>query len=61
MFWLNDIDQAEDHHLNHEAQGWQHHGVGFFAAGGTGAFQQIWDHKEGRLSANISTAPQDIR
>ena len=33
--------QAEDHHPNREAWGWQHHVVGCFAAGGTGAFHKI--------------------
>uniref|UniRef100_A0A8C7H401 Rho-associated protein kinase n=2 Tax=Oncorhynchus kisutch TaxID=8019 RepID=A0A8C7H401_ONCKI len=33
--------QAEDHHPNCEAQGWQHHVVGCFAAGGTGALHKI--------------------
>ena len=33
--------QAEEHHPNCEAQGWQHHVVGFFAAGVAGALHKI--------------------
>ena len=33
--------QAEEHHPNHEAQGWQHHVVEVFATGGTGALHKI--------------------
>ena len=33
--------QAEEHHPNREAQGWQHHVGGCFAAGGTGALHKI--------------------
>ena len=33
--------QAEEHHPNREEQGWQHHVVGCFAAGGTGALHKI--------------------
>ena len=33
--------QAEEHHPNREARGWQHHVVGCFAAGGTGALHKI--------------------
>ena len=33
--------QAEEHHPNREVRGWQHHVVGGFAAGGTGAFHKI--------------------
>ena len=33
--------QAEEHHSNREAQGWQHHVVECFAAGGTGALHKI--------------------
>ena len=33
--------QAEEHHPNREARGWQHHVVGYFAAGGTGALHKI--------------------
>ena len=33
--------QAEDHHPNRVAWEWQHHVVGCFAAGGTGALHKI--------------------
>ena len=33
--------QAEEHHPNREARGWQHHVVGCFVAGGTGALHKI--------------------
>ena len=33
--------QAEEHHPNHEACGWQHHVVGVLVVGGTGAFHKI--------------------
>jgi hypothetical protein len=33
--------QTEEHHPNREAQGWQHHVVGCFAAGGTGSLHKI--------------------
>ena len=33
--------QAEEQHPNREARGWQHHVVGCFAAGGTGALHKI--------------------
>ena len=33
--------QAEGYHPNREAWGWQHHVVGVFAAGGTGALHKI--------------------
>ena len=34
--------QAEEHHPNREAQGWQNHAIwGCFAAGGTGALHKI--------------------
>ena len=33
--------QAEEDHTNHEARGWEHHVVGCFAAGGTGALHKI--------------------
>ena len=33
--------QAEELHPNREVRGWQHHVVGCFAAGGTGALHKI--------------------
>ena len=33
--------QAEDHHPTREAQGWQHHVVGCFVAGETGALLKL--------------------
>ena len=33
--------EAEEHHPNSEARGWQHHVVGCFAAGGTVALHKI--------------------
>ena len=33
--------QAEEHHPNREARGWQNHVVGCFAVGGTGALLKL--------------------
>ena len=53
--------QAEEHHPNREARGWQHHVVGCFAAGGTGALHKIDHHHElGKLCGYIEATFQDI-
>ena len=53
--------QAEEQHPNRESRGWQHHAVGCFAAGGTGALHKIDGIRRQENYVNILEATsQDI-
>ena len=53
--------QAEEHHPNCEARRWQHHVVGCFAAGATGALHKIDGiMRKGKLCGYIKATSQDI-
>jgi hypothetical protein len=47
-------------HPNSEVRRWQHHVVGCFAAGGTGALQNRWHYEEGKLYGYIEARSEDI-
>ena len=52
--------QAEEHHPTREAQGWQHHVVGSFVAGGTGALHKIDDIMREENCGYIEATSQDF-
>ena len=53
--------QAEEHHPNREARGWQHHVVGVLCCRRDWCPSQIrWHHEAGRLSGYIEATSQDI-
>ena len=53
--------QAEEHHPNREAQGWQHHVVGVLCCRRNWCTSQNrWHHEEGKLCGYIEATSQDI-
>ncbi|CDQ81058.1 unnamed protein product [Oncorhynchus mykiss] len=54
--------QAEEHHPNREAQGWQHHVVGVLCYRRHWCTSQNrWLHEDGKLCVYIEATSQDIR
>ena len=58
--------QAEEHYPNREARGWQHHVVGCFAAGGTGALHKIegimwWESDVDILKQHLKTSVRKLK
>ncbi|CDQ55979.1 unnamed protein product [Oncorhynchus mykiss] len=53
--------QAEEHHPNPEARGWQHHVVGVFCCRRDWCTSQNrWHHEAGKLCGYIEATSQDI-
>ena len=53
--------QAEEHHPNHEARGWQHHVVGVLCCRSEWCTSQNrWHHEVGKLCGYIEATSQDI-
>ena len=53
--------QAEDHHPNHEARGWQHHVMGVLCCSRDWCTSQNrWHHEAGKLCGYIEATFQDI-
>jgi hypothetical protein len=54
--------QAEEHHPNHEAWGWQHHVVGVLCCRRDWCTSQNrWHHEGGKLCGYIEATSQDIK
>ena len=53
--------QAEEHHPNREARGWQHHVVGVLCCRRDWCTSQNrWQHEAGKLCGHIEATSQDI-
>ena len=53
--------QAEEHHPNREARGWQHHVVGVLCCRrDCCTSQNRWHHEAGKLCGYFEATPQDI-
>jgi hypothetical protein len=54
--------QAEEHHPNREARGWQHHVVGVLCCRRDWCISQNrWHHEAGKLRGYIEETSQDIK